>query len=434
MQRSLWKTDTTLPRFPALDQDTRTDVLIIGGGLTGLLCAHRLAQAGIDYLLIEADQIAQGTTGNTTAKITAQHGPIYHKLIRRFGEDTARTYWQANEAALDAYRTLARQFPCDLELKDSFLYATQVSPTLEQELAALQRLGIPAGTVTELPLPFPVAGAIRFRDQAQFHPLKLLFLLSQGLNIREHTPARSLKGNTVLTDHGKISAEKIIIATHFPIINKHGGYFVKQYQHRSYVLALEGAPNVEGMYRDIQETGLSFRDHDGLLLLGGASHRTGHPGGGWDELEAQAHSYYPNATVRHRWAAQDCMTLDSLPYIGRYSRSTPDLFVATGYNKWGMTSAMIASMLLMDLIQGIPSPWASLFDPSRTILRPQLFANLLETTKNLLTPTRPRCPHLGCALKWDPQEHTWNCPCHGSRFAEDGKLLDGPATNALPPK
>ncbi|MBQ7344975.1 MAG: FAD-dependent oxidoreductase [Oscillospiraceae bacterium] len=434
MQRSLWKTDTPLPRFPALDQDAHTDVLIVGGGLTGLLCAHRLAQAGIDYLLIEADQIAQGTTGNTTAKITAQHGAIYHSLVQRFGEDTSRAYWRANEAALDAYRTLARQFPCDLEHKDSFLYATQPSPELEQELAALQRLGIPAGTVEELPLPFPVIGAIRFRDQAQFHPLKLLSQLAQGLNIRERTPARSIKGDTVYTDQGKIRAEKIIIATHFPIINKHGGYFLKQYQHRSYVLALENAPKVGGMYRDIQENGLSFRDSGDLLLLGGASHRTGHPGGGWDHLEAQARAYYPDAAVRHRWATQDCMTLDGLPYIGRYSRSTPDLFVATGYNKWGMTSSMIASMLLTDLIRDIPSPWTSLFDPSRTIFRPQLLSNILETTKNLLTPTRPRCPHLGCALKWDPQERTWDCPCHGSRFAEDGKLLDGPATKDLPPK
>ena len=431
MQRSLWKTDISFPHFPSLDQDTRTDVLIIGGGLTGLLCAYRLAQAGIDHLLIEADQIAQGTTGNTTAKITSQHGAIYHGLIQRFGEDIARTYWQVNEAALDAYRTLAQQFPCDLELKDSFLYATHASPELEQELAALQRLGIPAGTVTQLPLPFPVVGGIRFRDQAQFHPLKLLSQLSQGLNIREHTPARGFKGNTVLTDGGQIRAEKIIIATHFPIINKHGLYFLKQYQHRSYVLALENAPKVDGMYRDIQENGLSFRDQGDLLLLGGASHRTGHPGGGWDTLQTEAQTYYPDAKTRYRWATQDCMTLDGIPYIGQYSRSTPDLYVATGYNKWGMTSAMAASMVLTDLIQDRPSPWAEVFSPSRTILRPQLLSNVLETTKNLLTPTRPRCPHMGCALKWNTQERSWDCPCHGSRFAEHGKLLDPPATDDL---
>ena len=289
-----------MPSFPALDGDKNVDVLIIGGGLTGLLCAWQLSRAGIDYLLIEADRIAGGTTGKTTAKITSQHALIYHRLIDEFGTDTARSYWQAHEAAIQGYRELAKIFPCDLETQDDFIYATGSPARLEAELDALEQLKIPADFVEELPLPFPTAGAIRFRDQAQFHPLKLLSGLSKELNILEHTPVRGFHGNTVRTDHGDITAKKIIVATHFPIINKHGGYFLKQYQQRSYVLALEGAPALDGMYLDCQENGLSLRTHGGYLLLGGGGHRTGHRGGGWEVLEAAATRHFPDAKIHYR--------------------------------------------------------------------------------------------------------------------------------------
>ena len=222
---------------------------------------------------------------------------------------------------------------------------------------------------------------------------------------------------------------KIIIATHFPILNKHGGYFLKLYQHRSYVLALKGAPVPGGMIIDEDKKGLSFRSWGEQLLLGGGSHRTGKRGGGWRELEAFARQHYPSAQITARWATQDCMTLDGVPYIGRYARSTPDLYVAAGFNKWGMTSSMAAALALTRMVQGKATPYASLFDPARTMLRPQLLANAAESTAGLLTPTVPRCPHLGCALKYNPAELSWDCPCHGSRFGEDGSLLDNPATD-----
>ena len=200
------------------------------------------------------------------------------------------------------------------------------------------------------------------------------------------------------------------------------------------MLALKNAPIPEGMYLDAQENGLSFRSWGDNLLLGGGGHRTGKKGGGWAELEAFAREHYPDANIVSRWATQDCISLDGIPYIGQYSASTPNLYVATGFNKWGMTTSMAAARILTDLVRGRENPYASLFSPSRSILHRQLGVNALESTVNLLTPSRKRCPHLGCALKWNTQEHSWDCPCHGSRFSEDGKLLDNPATGDLPKK
>ena len=221
------------------------------------------------------------------------------------------------------------------------------------------------------------------------------------------------------------------MATHFPILNKHGGYFLRLYQSRSYVLARENAQDVNGMYLDEREGGLSFRTYEGRLLLGGGGHRTGKQGDGWKGLESFVRTHYPEADIVCHWAAQDCMSLDGVPYIGPYSRATPGLYVATGFNKWGMTSSMAAAMVLRDLVQGRENPFAPVFSPARSSLHPQLAVNALASAANLLKPTAPRCPHLGCALNWNPEERSWDCPCHGSRFAENGKLLDGPATGGI---
>ena len=267
------------------------------------------------------------------------------------------------------------------------------------------------------------------RDQAQFHPLKFAFAIAKDLPIFENTKILELMPNKAVTEHGEISCKKMIVATHFPMLNKHGGYFLKLYQHRSYVLALDGAADLDGMYVDESDKGLSFRNHGKLLLLGGGGHRTGKNGGNWKELEEFAATHYPKAKIRSRWATQDCMTLDRIPYIGRYSKNTPDLYVATGFNKWGMTSAMVSAMILTDLVREKRNDYAAVFSPSRSILRPQLAVNSFESLVGLLTPTAPRCPHLGCALKYNPDEHSWDCPCHGSRFTESGKLIDNPATD-----
>lgn len=429
--QSLWEQTSRQTEFRRLEQDAKTEVLIIGGGMAGILCAYLLHQAGVPYILLEAETIGSGITKNTTAKITSQHGLIYDKLIREFGLDRARQYLSANEAALQKYRELCCDMDCGFEEKTAYVYSLNDRRKIEREVAALEKLGHPVQFTDHLPLPFSVAGAVRFPNQAQFHPLKFLSAISKGLHIYEHTPVRELIGTTAITDRGRVTAEKIIVATHFPFLNKHGGYFIKLYQHRSYVIALANAQAVDGIYVDEAQAGMSFRNYENLLLVGGGDHRTGKQGGAWQELRDFTQQYYPKATEKYHWATQDCMTLDGVPYIGPYSAGTSGLYVATGFNKWGMTSSMVSAMVLCDLVQGKPSPYAEVFSPSRTILRPQLAVNGFEALVGLLTPSARRCPHLGCALKWNPQEHTWDCPCHGSRFTEDGRLIDNPATGDL---
>ena len=428
--KSIWE-DQHMPHFPVLPGDTKTNVLIIGGGMAGLLCAHFLKEAGVRCMVAEAGRIGGGITGNTTAKITAQHGLLYRKLTEQFGAKTAGLYLEANENAVASFRTLAQSIDCDWEEQSNFIYSATDQGSLEAEFDALRSLNHPAELVKNLTLPFPTVGAVKFPNQGQLHPLKLMAGLAKELLIYENTPIRELKDHFAVTDHGVIFADSVVVATHFPFLNKHGSYFLKLYQQRSYVLALENAPKLDGMYLDAAENGLSFRHHGDTLLLGGCGHRTGKPGGGWTELEQKAQKLYPEAKIIRRWAAQDCMTLDGIPYIGRYSKNTSDLYVATGFNKWGMTGSMVAANILTDLVQQQPNRYAEVFSPSRSILHKQLGLNLLESTKNLLTPTVPRCPHLGCALKWNPQEHSWDCPCHGSRFTEDGQLIDNPATGDL---
>lgn len=426
---SVWTQTVRLPRFEPLSRDIKTDILVIGGGMAGLLCAYELTRSGVNCVLVEADRLCGGITKNTTAKITAQHGLIYDKLIGTFGTEKAALYLQANQAALERYRTLCKTIDCDFERQDSYVYSLNGERKIEKEIAALEKLGYGARHVTDLPLPFPVAGAICFDQQAQFHPLKFAAAMAEKLRIFEHTKVLELAPGRAKTSRGAIRAEKIIVATHFPMLNKHGGYFLKLYQHRSYVLVLKDAPLIEGMYVDEAKTGLSFRRYGDLLLLGGGGHRTGKRGGNWRELERFAAEHFPKARITAKWATQDCMTLDGVPYIGQYSGNTPDLYVATGFNKWGMTTSMVAATVLCDLVQGKEHPWTQVFQPSRTSLRPQLAVNAVEAAISLLMPTTPRCPHMGCALKFNPEEHSWDCPCHGSRFTREGKLIDNPSTD-----
>ncbi len=429
MYRSLWKETSQLPQFPPLPGHMTTDVLVIGGGIAGLLCAWHLQRAGISYVLVEADRICSGITKNTTAKVTSQHGLIYHKIAKRYGTDRAGLYLEANQGAVEQYARLCRGLDCGWERQPNYVYTTDKHGALEQELAVLRKLDYPAHRYNKLPLPINIAGAIRFDAQAQFHPLRFVSALAAELDIYEHTKVRQLMPGKAVTDHGVITAKDMIVATHFPMLNKHGAYFLKLYQHRSYVLALKDAEDVQGMYVDDALTGMSFRNYDGLLLLGGGDHRTGKQGGSWGELTEFARRHWQGSREVSRWATQDCMTLDGIPYVGRYSRTTPHLYVATGFNKWGMTNAMVAGGLLADLVQGRSNPYAEVYSPSRSMLHPQLLINGAESMLGLLTPTVPRCPHMGCALHYNREEHTWDCSCHGSRFTRNGELIDNPATD-----
>ena len=431
--KSLWEQSPHFG-FEPLQRDLNTEVLIIGGGIAGVLCAHHLDRAGVPYALLEAKTIGGGVTQNTTAKITAQHGLIYQTLARKFGLAGAGQYLSAQQEALAAYRDLCQGVDCDYMELPAYVYAQKDAQKLQKELDVLQQLGADVSFQTQVPLPFAVAGAVRMEHQAQFHPIKFLNAIATGLNIYEHTPVQQLIGTTAITENGTVRAQKIIVATHFPFLNKHGSYFLKMYQHRSYVIALSHAANVQGMYIDAVQDGLSFRNHGDLLLVGGGGHRTGKRGGNWRALRDFARRFFPKASEVAAWATQDCITLDGMPYLGRYSARTPNLYVATGFNKWGMSTSMVAAKLLCDLVQGRQNPYEELFSPSRSMLRWQLAANAMHSTIGLLTPTTPRCPHLGCALKWNACERTWDCPCHGSRFTEEGRCIDNPSTGDLPHK
>lgn len=428
---SLWHNTAEIPRHGALKGDIKTDVLIIGGGLAGILCAYALKKAGVDCVVAETQRVGGGTTGNTTAKITSQHGLVYDKLIKEYGVEKAQMYLSANEWAVRQYRELCRGIDCGFEDKDNFVYSLDDRKKLEKELNALSRLGFDAEFVGKVPLPFHTEGAVKFKDQAQFNPLEFINEISKDLKIYENTKVIEIIGGAAITQNGRIYAKNFVVATHFPFINKHGGYFIKMYQHRSYVITYENAPNVGGMYVDENDKGKSFRNYGDLLLIGGGGHRTGKQGGGWQEIRTFALRSFPAAKEKYHWAAQDCMTLDGAPYIGRYSKSTPNLYVATGFNKWGMTGSMVAAKILTDKLLGRQNDFESVFEPTRSIIHPQLALNLGESLLGMITPVPKRCPHLGCALKWNSEEHSWDCPCHGSRFSKNGELLNNPATEGL---
>lgn len=439
---SIWKSSTQMPEFPALKSNKKTDVLIIGGGITGLLCAHFLQERGVDYILAEAGKICSGVTQNTTAKITAQHGLIYNKILKSRGLEAAAMYLHANLAAVEKYGELCAEIDCDFERKTSYVYSVDSLKKLEKEADALAKIGFYSEITDSTELPFSVAGAISFNNQAQFHPLKFLSHISKDLKIFENTRIAEFipaEGNawehTAVTDKGrKITFKKAIFASHFPFDNKHGLYFLKLYQHRSYVIAFKDVPKIHGMYVDENKKGLSFRGYRDMLFIGGGSHRTGKKGGEWQELRDFARMYYPDGKEIAFWATQDCMSLDGVPYIGPYSPNMKGCYVASGYNKWGMTSSMTAAMLLADMVTEKENHHSAVFDPSRSMIKPQILLNGGEAIKNLLTPTTKRCPHMGCALKWNVTEHTWDCPCHGSRFEKDGTVLDNPANGNLPEK
>ena len=468
---SIWTTLCPIPRRDSLRGDLETEVAVIGAGMAGILTADALAHAGKNVVVLEANRIAGGQTRNTTAKITSQHGMIYSRLIRTMGRERARQYAQANETAISEYRRLAeeRGIACDLEERCAYLYGSQVQPLMEEAQAAAG-LGLPASFVRDMPCPIPAAGAVRFEGQAQFNPLKFLRAISDGLTIYEDTPVQVIERGQLAVPRGRVQAEHVVFACHYPFVNFPGLYFVRMHQERSYVLALENAPQVEGMYIGAEQTGFSLRNYGDILLLGGGGHRTGENsrGGRYDQLRQTARTWFPQSRETACWSAQDCMTADGVPYIGRYAAGRPNWYVATGFQKWGMTSAMAAAMLLRDLICGADSPWEPVFSPGRLGMPAisGIAAESVQAAKGLarrlfqipaeaagrippghggivvyrgkkvgvykeedgtLYPVDIRCPHLGCQLEWNPDERSWDCPCHGSRFDRFGRLVSGPA-------
>lgn len=354
-------------------------------------------------------------------------------------------YAQANEAAIREYERLIRKekIDCGFERLPAYLYT--LNPEKEEDLSKEAEIaasfGIDAYFTKKAGLPFPVAGAVCFRNQAQFLPREFVASMASKLEVREHTKVITVRGNRVITENEEMTAEKIVIASHYPIRNVPGFYFLRQHQERSFVLALSGCRKMEGMYIGIDPDGLSFRQMGERLLLGGSSCRTGDNknGGAYDFLVSEAKKHFPDCKIEARWAAQDCMPHDGIPFIGRYSIFTPHLYVVSGFQKWGMTSSMVAAIILRDELCGAESPYAKLFSPQRMNFRAGILNFLTDVgvsvtglLKGILGKKVRRCPHMGCELVWNPDEKSWDCPCHGSRFDADGTLLDNPAKMDVP--
>lgn len=475
--KSIWSESCKFDKREELKGDIKTDVLIIGAGIAGILTGYLLKKSGKEVVIIDKAEIASGNTRNTTAKITSQHDLIYNKLIQEFGEEKAKQYARANELAIRKYREIIeeRKIECDFEELPAYIYSLKHTELIKKEVDAAKKLGIDAEFVEKINLPLEVKGAVKFNNQGQFNPLKFLEDISKELTIYENTRAIKIEENLVSTDKGNIVANYIVIATHYPIMNAPGYYFMKMHQERSYVIALENTDNIEGMYIDYDKEGYSFRNYKGLLLLGGISQRTGEneAGGSYDKLRKVAKEIYPNSREKYHWSAQDCMTIDGIPYIGKYSDSTPNIYVATGFNKWGMTSAMVSAMIISDLILGKENNFSEIFSPKRFDLSlsiSNIAKDLSETTKNFIAQkvyipsseiehiknghagvveykgqkvgvyknkegkefiVSTKCPHLGCELHWNADELTWDCPCHGSRFNYDGDLIDSPSVKDI---
>ena len=432
MNKSIWQDSINMPQFKERELKNSTDVLIIGGGIFGILCAYFLKEKGIDYMLLEKDTIASKTTKGTTGKITLQHGLIYSDLIKDNGEEYAKKYFNVYDSAVKKFKELSDIYSFDYEDKKAYTYTLSDLKKIEEELKAYEKLGIDGKFEKECELPFMIRGAVSVNNQGQIHPLKFIKEISQNLNIFENVWVKRIeKGYVETYDKKIIRAKKIIVATHFPIINKEGFYFLKLYQNRSYFVAVKNAQKLDNMYIDEKDTGLSLRSYNDYLIVGGGAHRTGTKNPNRNDAKSFVNQYFKNSPVCFSWAAQDTMSLDKVPYIGRYSKNNKSVFTATGFNKWGLTGAMVAAMYLCDLIEGKQNDYLDIFSPERSILKPQLAVNLFDTAINFINPITKRCSHLGCALKWNKYEHSWDCSCHGSRFDDKGNILDNPANKNL---
>ncbi len=488
-----WIASTHLTNYSVLDRDIQVDAVIVGGGIVGITLAYLLKQEGLKVAVIEADRIVQGTTGHTTAKITSQHDLIYDKLIKHLGKERAQQYAEANEYAINFIEEIVKEkkIDCDFSRQLAYVYtqSDEYIQKIQNEVEAALSLGIKAYYTEELPIPFKIKAAECFENQAQFHPRKYILTLAKdipgdGSYIFEQSRCIDFhegSSSTVITKDGhKVTAEKMIIASHFPAYGSKGYYFARMYPEKSYALGIrikEKFPG--GMYITAEEPGRSLRFtpyEDGeLIIVAGEHHKTGEgPNTNihYKNLIDFAKETYDVIDIPFRWSTQDYTTLDDVPYVGRITSKNSNTYVATGFRKWGMTNGTVSAILLKDLIVKGDSPWAPVYDPSRFESDPMI-KNLATTNINVanhligdkLKPI-PKdmdislgeakviehdgkkvgiykdkkdkihavdivCTHMGCNLAWNAAELSWDCPCHGSRFTYEGDIIEGPALKSL---
>lgn len=494
---SIWRDTTDLPTFPTLSEDISTEVAVVGAGITGITTAYLLTKAGYKVTILEAGEILSGTTGFTTAKITAQHGLIYQHLLKHFGEENARLYYDSNSKAMEWIINTAEELnlSCGMKRESAYLYADagdeKTLKQLQQEYEAYEKLGLPGEWLDNVSIPLMVSGAIKMPEQARFHPLQYLkgllkVVLDNGGVIYEHTMmSDKIEKNgllTLITEQGdhRISCKYVVSASHYPFYDGGALYFSRLHADRSYCMAIQPETDYEGgMYLSAGDPTRSLRavewEGNNWVIVGGENHKTGQgicTIGHYENLELFAGNLLGIKSIPYRWSAQDLVTVDKVPYMGKMSKDE-EIYIATGYGKWGMTSGTLAAQIISDQIRRKDNPYTELYNPSRIDLSAgikdlivqnanvakELVAGKVEIvhkkTKDLeadegavvrhdgkrvgayrdpegkLHLVDTTCTHMGCECEWNDGERSWDCPCHGSRFSYDGEVLDGPATVPL---
>ncbi|HEX2040088.1 MAG TPA: FAD-dependent oxidoreductase [Acidimicrobiales bacterium] len=467
------------------------DVVVVGAGITGLTTARLLAAEGMGVAVVDAGPVAAGVTGYTTAKVSALQRTTVSEIARRHGRERAATYAQANRAAVDMVATLVAEdgIECDLERASACTYAEQADQVaaVEAEGEELRAAGLPARLDVGTELPFPVTAAVWLDDQLQFHPRRYCLGLAMAVAARGGIV---LDGTRVVgveeddgacrieTDRGPLRSRHVVLATHLPF-PKAGAYFARAHPYRSYALAARiGGERPKGMYINVGSPTRSVRSTaDCWTVIGGEGHKVGQDDDTrqrYADLEAWARQHYDVQEIGYRWSAQDHESVDGVPYVGRLSDRHRRVWVGTAFRKWGMSNGTAAAMILTDLILGRDNPWAAAFDSRRRAPKASLktlvsenlnvgkrfvadrvlarsappasglapgeggIVDLDGTTvaayrdeQGRLHAVAPTCTHLGCRVSFNTAERSWDCPCHGSRFDIQGRVIEGPAVEDL---
>ncbi|HLR15750.1 MAG TPA: FAD-dependent oxidoreductase [Bacillota bacterium] len=491
---SLWQKAHPFPSFPTLESDIDCEVLIVGAGITGLLTAYELRKIGLQVVVIDSHEIASGTTGRTTAKITAQHGLIYHSLIESSGIDQAQEYYETAIMGKNALLQTAAdlQMNIALEHKDSVIYTTEEMNVqkIVDEFHAYERLHIPGSYTDNIDFPIETKAAITMLDQSEFDPLSYLLhivedLVDDGVTFYEHTQAVDLEQDEKIYVHThrdhKITSTYVVQASHFPFYDPLGMFTTRLIPERSFVYTGKNhSLEVKDMYISCDQPLRSFRsttvNNEDYFLIAGEGYIVGKDNDHtrpYEALTSTANTLFPNHTFVSQWSAQDYNTMDSIPYIGRLKNKNENIFVATGFKKWGMTTSATAALLIADLIQKRPNPHEEMYAPSRFDVSTTIPSFLKQNThvasqlvkgkvssdskdvedlkKHEATTVFKRgkklgiykdqdeqihvidttCTHLGCEVEWNPHDYTWDCPCHGSRYMYNGTVIEGPAKKSL---
>ncbi|MFF4173295.1 FAD-dependent oxidoreductase [Streptomyces sp. NPDC001744] len=494
---SYWMETGRGPGHPVLTDGLEADVAVVGTGIAGICTAWELARTGRRVALLEADRVAAGVTGHTTAKLSAQHGPLYAHLRETFGAEGARQYARSQQEAVEYVGRVTAELgaDCELERVPAYVYAesADTAERLRAEAGAAREAGLDASFVTETGLPYPVAGAVRVEHQAQFHPRKYLLalvadLVARGGIVRERTRVVSLHEGEpcrLTTESGvEVVADDVVVATHYPVFDR-ALLFSRLEPHRELVVAaaLPAGRDPRGMYLTPERNTRSvrtapYRGDERLLIVTGEKFEPGEGGVAerYEKLAAWTLEHFPDARITHRWAAQDNTSTDRVPFVGRFHPGSRHVYVAAGFGGWGMSNGVMSGRLLSALIAGEDLPWASLYDPRRlraaeapSLLKAQgsvlkhfvgdrLRPSHTDTVEEIAPGTgalvrvggrrcavyrdedggthsvSARCTHLGCLVHFDDAERAWECPCHGSRFAVDGSVIQGPAVRPLEPR